>query len=93
MSPGSFASEICRAEQLRALDKASRVIPVLVVKDAGRPVYLYARQYRDFTDDANYALRLSELGADILGDATATFPDTYRKTRVTNLHFSATHRA
>jgi hypothetical protein len=29
LSPGSYASEICRAEQLRALDKGKRVIPVL----------------------------------------------------------------
>lgn len=33
-SPGSYASEICRAEQLRALDKRNRIIPVLAVKDA-----------------------------------------------------------
>ena len=85
LSPGSYASEICRAEQLRALDKGNRVIPVLAVKGADRPLYLYARQYRDFTNDANYAARLGELLADIRGDATATLPDTYRKTRVTYL--------
>jgi hypothetical protein len=27
LSPGSYSSEICRAEQLRALDKGNRVIP------------------------------------------------------------------
>jgi WD40 repeat protein len=87
LSPGSYASEICRAEQIRALDKGNRVIPVLAVKGADRPLYLYARQYRDFTntDDANYAARLGELLADIRGDATATLPDTYRKTPVTYL--------
>lgn len=45
MSPGSYASEICRAEQLLALDNGNRVIPVLAIKGADRPVYLYARQY------------------------------------------------
>jgi WD40 repeat protein len=85
LSPGSYASEICRAEQLRALDQGNRVIPVLATKGADRPLYLYARQYRDFTDDANYAVRLAELLADIRGNATATLPDTYRKTRVTYL--------
>jgi WD40 repeat protein len=85
LSPGSYASEICRAEQLRALDKGNRVIPVLAVKGAERPLYLYARQYRDFTDDANYTVCLGELLADIRGDATATLPDAYRKTRVTYL--------
>ena len=29
VSPSSYSSEICRAEQLRALDKGNRVIPVL----------------------------------------------------------------
>ena len=82
LSPGSYASEICRAEHLRALDKGNRVIPVLAVKGADLPLYLYARQYRDFTDNANYDARLRELLADIRGDATATLPDAYCKTRV-----------
>ena len=85
LSPGSYSSEICRAEQLRSLDKGNRVIPVLAVKDADRPLYLYARQYRDFSRDANYAASLGELLGDIRGDATATLPDNYRKTRVTYL--------
>ena len=85
LSPGSYGSEICRAEQLRALDKGNRLIPVLAVKGSDRPIYLYARQYRDFTNDANYPARLGELLADIRGDATATLPDAYRKTRVTYL--------
>ena len=46
LSPGSYISEICRAEQIRALDKGNRVIPVLAVQGADRPIYLYARQYR-----------------------------------------------
>ena len=85
MSPASYASEICRSEQLLALDQGNRVIPVLAVKGSDRPVYLYARQYRDFADHANYAVRLAELLADIRGDATAALPDSYRKTRVTYL--------
>jgi WD40 repeat protein len=85
LSPGSYASEICRAEQVRALDKGHRVIPVLAVNGTERPLYLYARQYRDFTDEAKYASRLAELLSDIRGHATATLPDNYRKTRVTYL--------
>ena len=85
LSPASYKSEICRAEQLRALDHGNRVIPVLATKDADRPIYLYAHQYRDFSDDANYAARLAELVADIRGDATATLPGDYQKTRVTYL--------
>lgn len=85
LSPGSYASEICRAEQLRALDKGNRLIPVLAVKGAERPTYLYAKQYRDFTDDSKYSTRFDELLADIRSDATATLPHVYRKTRVTYL--------
>jgi hypothetical protein len=85
LSPGSYESEICRAEQIRALDKGKRVIPVIAVKGVDRPVYLYARQYRDFTEDTHYEERLGELLADLRGDSTATLPDTSRKTRVTYL--------
>jgi len=85
LSPGSYKSEICRAEQIRALDKGKRVIPVIAVKGTDRPLYLYARQYRDFTEDTNYVERLGELLADLRGDSTATLPDTYRKSRVTYL--------
>jgi len=37
----------------------------MAAKADDRPIYLYARQYRDFTDDTNYAVRLGELLADI----------------------------
>ncbi len=85
MSPGSSASEICRSEQLLALDLGIRVIPVLAAKTADRPIYLYAKQYRDFSSDADYIARLAELVADIRGDTTATLPESYRKTCVTYL--------
>src|SRR5664280_2315550 len=40
MTPGSYGSEICRSEQLIALDQGKRVIPVLAATDSCRPVYL-----------------------------------------------------
>jgi WD40 repeat protein len=85
LSPGSHESEICRAEQLRALDKGKRLIPVLVVKDTERPIYLYAKQYLDFSDDADYSGRLAELLVDIRSGATATLDHSYRRTRITYL--------
>jgi WD40 repeat protein len=85
LSPGSYISEICRAEQIRALDKGNRVIPVLAVQGADRPIYLSTRQYRDLTSDAAYATHFPELLADIRGDATAILPTSYRKTRITYL--------
>jgi len=36
LSPASYISEICRAEQLRALDKGKRVIPVVVLDQRGQ---------------------------------------------------------
>ena len=54
-------------------------------RGADRTTYLYAVQLRDFTSEANYAVRLAELLADIRGDATAILSDSYRKTRVTYL--------
>ena len=38
LSPGSHTSEICRAEQLRALNWGNQVIPVLAAKGADRPL-------------------------------------------------------
>jgi WD40 repeat protein len=85
LTTGSYESGMCRGEQLQALDKGKRLIPVLAAKGADRTTYLYAYHYRDFTNDADYPARLAELVSDIRGDATATLPDTYRKTRVTYL--------
>jgi hypothetical protein len=82
---GSYKSAICRGEQLRTMRKGNRPIPVLGTKGADSPVYIEALEYRDFTDDAKYTARLDELLADIRGNATATLPEAYRKTRVTYL--------
>src|SRR5574341_1044279 len=85
LTPGSYESEICRAEQVRALRKGKRLIPVLAVPGADFPLHLVARQYRDFTDPGCYAACFQELVADIRGGVTATLPDSYRETRVTYL--------
>jgi len=75
LSPGSYRSDLCRAEQLRALDKGNRVIPVLAVTNSDRPIYLYTRQYVDFTNYAYYTSQLDELIADIRCEDTARIPD------------------
>src|SRR5262245_43790377 len=49
LTKGSYRSEVCRAEQLRALRKGKRVIPVLVQSDSDRPLHLEAKNYRDFS--------------------------------------------
>ncbi len=85
LTRGSYESEICRAEQLRALRKRKRVIPLLATAGAEPPLHLEARQYRDFTDPARYAARFQELVADVRGGVSATLPESYRETRVTYL--------
>ncbi|MGD0012965.1 MAG: NB-ARC domain-containing protein [Bryobacteraceae bacterium] len=83
LTPGSYVSEICRAEQLRALRKGKRVIPLLGRLDAERPLHLEARQYRDFTEDSCYARRFEELLGDISSGAGVTLEEMYRVTRIT----------
>ena len=81
LTDGSYRSGICRGEQVRAMRKGKRLIPVLGTQNADIPVYIEALHYRDFTNDGNYAARLAELLADIRGAAAATLPDTFRETR------------
>ncbi len=61
LSEGSHQSEICRAEQLMSLDKKKRVLPLLVHDGAPRPVYLYARQYLDFSNPRVFTDRFTHL--------------------------------
>ena len=67
LSHGAFASEICRSEQLRALRKEKRIIPLLVQAGAERPLHLEARNYRDFSDSTRYADMLALLKGDLVG--------------------------
>src|SRR5271166_6245494 len=55
LTQGSYVSEICRAEQLRALRKHKCVIPLLAQSGADVPLHLEAKNYRDFTADSRYA--------------------------------------
>src|SRR5271157_992912 len=85
LTPGSYESEICRAEQHRCLRKGRRLIPVLAVAGANRPRHLEERLFRDFRDSVRYDERLQELFADIRGGDTAMLLEAYRTTRVTYL--------
>src|SRR5690349_8219868 len=49
LSNGSFNSDVCRAEQLRALRKGKLVIPLRAAADAEVPLHLESKQYRDFS--------------------------------------------
>lgn len=61
LSAGSYVSDICRAEQLRALRKGKRLIPVLVQPDADRPLHLENLNYLDFANPAQYTTALRDL--------------------------------
>src|SRR5271166_2565647 len=72
LTPGSYESEICRAEQHRCLRKGRRLVPVLAASGADRPLNVYARRYRDFFDASNYDVRLGELITYVRGNNVAT---------------------
>jgi WD40 repeat protein len=65
LTPGSYSSRICRAEQLRALRKGKLVIPLLAKSGSDIPLHLEPANYRDFTDDTLYERQLQTLLEDI----------------------------
>jgi WD40 repeat protein len=48
LSRASYTSDICRAEQLRALRKKKRVLPIVLQEDADLPIHLESAQYLHF---------------------------------------------
>lgn len=65
MSDGAYKSEYCRAEQLRAIRKGKRIIPLLVQPEADRPIHLEPLNYVDFSDPERYDEKLRDLLSDI----------------------------
>ena len=80
MTRGSYESEICRAEQLRALRKGKLVIPLLGEPDPDVvPLHLETKNYRDLA--ANYPAAFAELLEDIAGRRSlVALPAKYRHT-------------
>ena len=63
LTPGSYVSEICRAEQIWALDEGKLVIPVLASADTKIiPLFLKSLNYRKFPEQK--AEVLQDLGAE-----------------------------
>ena len=81
LSSGAYQSEVCRGEQLRSLRHQKCVIPMLVQANSDAPVYLEAREYRDFSDPAFYASRLEDLLADIEARSGSNLAVAYQETR------------
>jgi WD40 repeat protein len=82
LTPGSYASEICRAEQLRSLRKDKCVIPLLAAK-TDIPLYFESSNYRDFTRIRGYAASLQALLGDIKGLKGNALRENYRSTPAT----------
>lgn len=74
MSRSSYQSAWCRAEQLRAVRKGKRIIPLLVHTDAERPLHLEHLNYIDFTDLTRYDALFRDLLSDINSGAAFTLP-------------------
>jgi len=81
LSAGSFESEVCRGEQIRSLRHNKCVIPLLVQANSDCPVYLEAKQFLDFSEDATYALRLEDLDEAIKNRAGAKLAPGFKTTR------------
>jgi TIR domain len=54
LTQGSYVSEICRSEQLRALRKGTCVIPIKAQSDTDIPLHLEPKNYRDFSNPSHY---------------------------------------
>jgi NB-ARC domain/TIR domain/SIR2-like domain len=79
-SAGFLESLVCRGEQLRSLRQHKCVIPLLANHDAGQPAYLYSRSYLDFSDNATYSLRLTDLQRVIASRDGATLMSGFKTT-------------
>jgi WD40 repeat protein len=81
LTQGSYVSEICRAEQLRALRKNKCVIPVMAQSGADVPLHLEAKNYRDFTVETRYPQAFAELLSDLHARNGIKLKPEFRKTR------------
>lgn len=83
LSRASYESDICRAEQLRALRKQKCVIPLIVQTGTDIPLHLEMKQYLDFSATQDYPEQFEKLVADIGRRAGVVLKPEYRETYVT----------
>jgi hypothetical protein len=83
LTRGSYTSEICRAEQLRALRKGKCVIPLMAQTGADVPLHLEAKQYVSFTGPTGYQQQFKKLLTSIGKRAGVFLKPEYRNTYVT----------
>jgi TIR domain-containing protein len=83
MTPGSYVSHICRAEQLRALRKGKCVIPIKAQSNTDIPLHLEAKNYRDFSDTRSYDEGFRQLLQDLSASKGVELREEFRDTYVT----------
>lgn len=66
MSKASYDSQWCRAEQLRAIRKGKRIVPLRVQTDTEIPLHLEHLNYIDFTKIDQYDAMFRDLSSDLL---------------------------
>ena len=75
LTPASYLSEICRAEQIWALDKCKHVIPVLATAEIDVvPLYLKSRNYRKFPEQQTDLLKDLAAAEPIMDPPTTVRP-------------------
>lgn len=74
LSPASYQSQYCRAEQLRALRKGKRVVPILVRRGSEIPLHLEHLNYLDFSDSSRYDSMLRDLLSDLTAGRAFLMP-------------------
>jgi WD40 repeat protein len=82
LTEASYRSEICRAEQLRALRRNKLVIPLLADLSAERPLHLEHLQYCDFTS-ADYQGSIQALLTLLTNKSFSPIPPEMQSTYVT----------
>jgi WD40 repeat protein len=83
LTDGSYVSDICRAEQLRALRKGKCVIQLKAQEGVDVPLHLEGGNYRDFSRDGQYAQTLEHLLADLHAHKGSQLRKQFRTTYVT----------
>lgn len=61
LTAGSSISEMCRAEQLRAVQRKKKVISLIAQRGADVPIHLGGIQHLDFADTSHYTRLLQDL--------------------------------
>lgn len=76
MSHSAYESQWCRAEQLRALRKGKRIVPLLLEGEAERPLHLEHLNHLDFSNAQTYDEAFRDLLSDLRAGQAFQVPTT-----------------